>query len=75
MELTRRQKSEGVLAHLRGVGPQTAAQIQEDLRMTKREVEDALHILVRQGAVEYDWPTTSPLTYKASQEEAHETKS
>lgn len=63
--LTRRQKSEAVLAQLRGVGSQTRAEIQADLKMTKREVEDALQILMQEGKVGYAWPVTSPLTYEA----------
>jgi DNA-binding IclR family transcriptional regulator len=66
MALTRKQNAEAVLAQLRGVGPQTIPDIRADLGMTKREVEDALYLLVRQGQAEYDWPTTVPLTYKAT---------
>ncbi len=64
--LTNKQLAEAVHAQLRGVGPQTVAQIQGDLAMTRRQVEDALHLLSNRGKVEYVWPTTSPLTYKAS---------
>lgn len=63
--LTRRQKADGVLSQLRALGPQTVAQIQSDLKMTKREVEDALWLLGNSGAVEYAYPLTSPLTYEA----------
>ncbi len=65
-KLTRKENAEGVLAQLRAVGPQTAAEIRACLGITKREVEDALHLLGAHARVEYTWPTTSPLTYKAS---------
>ena len=66
--LTGAQNAEGILAQLRGVGPQTVAEIQDDLRITKREVEDALWYLVNRSLVEYTWPVTSPITYKVTGE-------
>lgn len=66
MARTSQETAAGVLAHLRAVGPQTAAQIRENLGITKRETEHALWMLQNRGAVELEWPTTSPLTYKAT---------
>lgn len=63
---TRKQNAEAVLAQLCGIGPQTVAEIQRDLGMTKREVEDALWLLGNRGEVEYAYPYTSPLTYKTT---------
>lgn len=64
--LTGHQKAEAVLAQLRGVGPQTVAEIQADLRLSKRDVERALWLLGSRGQVEYGWPTSSPLVYQAA---------
>lgn len=66
MALTRKQNTEAVLSELRGVGPNTVQGIRDDLHMTKREIEQALWLLCNQGLAEYDYPMTSPLTYKAS---------
>lgn len=63
--LTRKQMAEAVLAQLRGVGPQTVAEIQSDLGATKREVEGALYLLTSHAQVEHVWPVTSPLRYEA----------
>lgn len=68
MSLTsRKENAEAVLAQLRGVGPQTADEIRDDLRITKREVEDALYWLGSRSRVEYAEPIQSPLIYKASE--------
>lgn len=63
--LTRKQNAEAVLAQLRGVGPQTVAEIRADLGITKREVDDALWLLCSSGRAEYAGPG-APLVYKAS---------
>jgi hypothetical protein len=65
-KLTRNQIAEAILAQLRGVGPQSIAEIQDDLRITKREVEGAIWLLANRGDVEYTFPYTSPLIYKAT---------
>lgn len=67
-KLTRNQIAAGVFAQLRALGPQTVAQIQDDLRITKREIEDALYVLTNRGHVEHAWPSTSPLVYQVTQE-------
>lgn len=63
--LSRKQNAEAVLAQLRGVGPQTVAEIRADLGITKREVDDALWLLCWTGRAEYAGPG-APLVYKAS---------
>ena len=63
--LSRKEIAQSVLAQLRGVGPQTVADIRADLLLNKRQTEDALHLLVSHGQVEYDYPPSSPLVYKA----------
>jgi hypothetical protein len=65
MTSARKANAEAVLTQLRAVGPQTAAEIQQDLGLTKREVESALHQLLG-ASVEYDYPTRSPLVYKVA---------
>ena len=62
---TRKQSADAVLAHLRDAGPRTVDELQADLAMTKRQVQDALYLLGNRQEVEYVWPTTAPLTYKA----------
>lgn len=65
-KLTTKQIAQGVLSQLRALGPQTVAQIQDDLRIPKREIEQALHLLMIRNEVEYAWPSTSPLVYQAT---------
>ena len=63
--LTRKENAEAVLSQLRGVGAQSVADVQQDLGMKKREVEDAIWLLASQNKIEYAGLGT-PLTYKAT---------
>lgn len=66
--LTRKQNAENVITSLRATGPMSVAEIQSTLGMSKREVEDALWLLGSSARVEYDYPVSSPLVYKATNE-------
>jgi predicted transcriptional regulator len=62
---TRQANAEGVLAQLRGVGPQSVVEIKDDLKMTQRAVGEALYDLQNRNLVELDYPSRFPLKYKA----------
>ena len=64
--LATHQIAEGVLAQLRAVGPQTIAEIQADLALTKKQTEDAIRLLMIRGRIEYDYPSRSPLAYRVA---------
>lgn len=63
--LARQQTADRVYAHLTEVGPQTVEEVKTGLGLTKRETEDAIHLLMSRNRAEYDYPTRSPLAYVA----------
>jgi hypothetical protein len=60
--LTRKEYAHGIEAQLRALGPQTVAQIREDLGLTKRDAEDAIWYLMSMNRIEY--AGTFPIVYR-----------
>lgn len=65
-KLTRKEFAEAILVQLRAVGPQTVAEIRQDLGITKKDAEDAVWFLASRGQIEYDWPMSAPPAYKVA---------